>query len=149
VRVGVTSFLMKKAIAYIRVSSESQEDNTSLEAQKTAIAAYAIKNDLDIIETFKDVDSGANEHRQGLTGLREAIKSRVFDIVIVSKFDRFTRDIELGERVRKEIENQGGALVSASEAFNTKNYMDLAFVRMMQVFAALERDQIKNTSFGL
>ncbi len=136
--------MLKKAIAYIRVSSDSQEDNTSLEAQKASIAAYAAQNNFEIVATFKDVDSGANEHREGLTALRKAIKSLQFHAVIVSKIDRFTRDVELGERVRKEIENADGILISASEAFDTKNYMGLAFMQMAQVFAALERNQIKD-----
>ncbi len=136
--------MLKKAIAYIRVSSDSQEDNTSLEAQKASIAAYAAQYNFEIVATFKDVDSGANEYREGLTALRSAIKSIAFNAVIVSKIDRFTRDVELGERTRKEIESAKGVLISTSEAFDTTNHMGLAFMQMAQVFAALERNQIKD-----
>ncbi len=136
--------MSKKAIAYIRVSSESQEDNTSLESQKAAISAYAIHEQFDIVATYKDIDSGVNEHREGLTKLRSAIKSSKFDAVIVFKIDRFTRDLELGEHVRKEIEANGGVLISASEKFDTKDPAGLAFMQMTQVFAAFERNQIKN-----
>lgn len=139
----VTVTCMKKAIAYIRVSSDSQEDNTSLEAQKLAIAAYAVSHGFEIIQTCKDVDSGANEFRQGLSALRDLIKTVSFDAVIVSKIDRFTRDVELGERVRKEIEASKGQLVSVNEAFDTKSPIGLAFVQMAQVFSALERNTIR------
>lgn len=136
--------MLKKAIAYIRVSSDSQEDNTSLEAQKASIAAYAAQHNYEIICTFRDVASGAKENREGLNELRKAIKAIKFDAVIVSKIDRFTRDIELGEKVRKEIEAAKGELISTHEAFDTKNYMGLAFMQMAQVFAALERNQINH-----
>jgi DNA invertase Pin-like site-specific DNA recombinase len=55
----------KNAIAYYRVSSLSQKENTSLENQKNHLQDYALRNSIEIIAEFKDVASGGNINRDG------------------------------------------------------------------------------------
>lgn len=133
----------KKALAYVRVSSDSQEDNTSLANQKNMIMAYVIQYGFELIEApFSDVDSGDKEGREGLEALRKRVSEGGFDAVIVAKIDRFTRNLLLGETVRKEIEESGGRLVSVSEAIDTSTPMGTLFIQMMQAFAQFEKSQI-------
>lgn len=134
---------MKKALAYVRVSSEGQAENTSLENQKNMIMAYILNYGYELAEApFIDVDSGDKEDRQGLEGLRLRIKNKGFDAVIVAKIDRFTRDIVIGETVRKEIETNGGKLISVNESFDTSSPAGIMFLQLLQIFSQYEKTQI-------
>jgi len=132
----------KIALAYIRVSSEGQEENTSLESQRNSIRAYAMANGFNIEETYADIDSGANEARTGLMALRERIRHKHFHAVIVAKIDRFTRDLLLGETTRKEIEKYEGTLISVSEHIDTSTPSGLLFAQLLQAFAQFDKASI-------
>ena len=89
---------MKRAIGYVRVSSERQvKEGNGLEIQKNAIIDFCSKNDIQLLDIFCDEGiSGAEdiEKREGLADCFSAIrKSKVdVDYVIVQKLDRFARD---------------------------------------------------------
>nr|DAU26978.1 MAG TPA: integrase [Caudoviricetes sp.] len=59
---------MKKAIGYIRVSTEEQsaDDKYGIEVQKQAISDYAGKNDYGIVCWLTDTISGAKDNRPEL-----------------------------------------------------------------------------------
>lgn len=140
--------MSKKAVAYIRVSSESQEDNTSLENQRRMIIAYALNNGFEIADWYQDTDSGSNESREGLTSLRKRFAQKDCQAVIVFKVDRFSRSVLLGSTVRKEIEDNGGILISVSEAFDVSTPMGRMMLNILQTFAEFEKDTI-NTRFKM
>lgn len=50
---------MKTAVGYARVSSRSQEDNSSLESQIQAIRAFAAENNIEIKSEVREVFSGS------------------------------------------------------------------------------------------
>lgn len=56
---------MKKAIGYIRVSTEEQsaDDKYGIEVQKQAISDYANRNDFEIVCWLTDTISGAKDNR--------------------------------------------------------------------------------------
>lgn len=135
--------IKKKALAYVRVSSEGQIENTSLDNQKNMIMAYILNYGYDLVESpFIDVDSGDKEDRQGLEALRQRVKQQGFDAVVVARIDRFTREIVLGETVRKEIESNGGKLISVNEQIDTSTPMGVMFVQLLQIFSQYEKTQI-------
>lgn len=137
---------MKRALAYIRVSSDTQEDNTSLENQRRSIIIYAKNFGFDVCDWFQDVESGSDENREGLSKLRQRVKKGDCSAVIVYKVDRFTRSVILGSNVRKEIEESGCTLVSVSEAFDATTSIGRMMLNILQTFAEFERDTI-NTRF--
>lgn len=59
---------MKKAIGYIRVSTEEQsaDDKYGIEVQRQAILAYAADNDYEIVHWLTDTISGAKDNRPEL-----------------------------------------------------------------------------------
>ncbi len=135
--------MQKRALAYARVSTQGQVANTSLASQQAAITAFCVQNGYELIDApYIDVDSGSKEDRQGLERLRARIKLKNFDFIIVSKIDRFTRDVLLGETVRKEIEENGGKLLSVNESIDTQNPMGIMFVQLLQIFSQYEKSQI-------
>lgn len=91
---------------YIRVSTKLQEDRYSLSGQLTELTRYAIAQGWEIIETFKDVESGAKFDKAGLEALLDCVEDGKVDIVLVIEQDRLSRldavDWELLKDVLRE-----------------------------------------------
>lgn len=77
-----------KAVIYTRVSSESQEDNTSLADQEARAKAYIISQGWKFSGPFSDVASGKDLNREGLSDLLLQLKK--IDYVVVLKLDRLS-----------------------------------------------------------
>ena len=79
--------------AYIRISSEDQVGNYSIDAQKRAIQAWvAARNDI-LIKTYTDeAYSGRSADRPAFKEMRRDAKRKIFDAIVVHKFDRFARN---------------------------------------------------------
>lgn len=113
---------MKKAAAYIRVSTEEQTEY-SPESQLRAIKRYAENNDFKISENYIFIDNGKSGRT---TDKRDAFKNMIavaktkpkpFDAVLVWKYSRFARNREdsviLKSMLRKDF---GIEVISVSEA---------------------------------
>ena len=86
----------KRAIAYIRISSQRQINGESPETQEKAIEAFAHNSSIDIIETFYDeAKSGKNTDRPSIKELIQYAEKHKDDIdhVIVYKMNRASRDM--------------------------------------------------------
>lgn len=86
---------MKKAIAYLRVSTKEQGDSRlGLEAQRHTIQTYAALNGYELVEIVEEVASG----KYDLT-LRPVLRKALADgkrmkcSVLVSKLDRLSREV--------------------------------------------------------
>jgi site-specific DNA recombinase len=86
----------KRALAYVRISSQRQINGESPETQRTYIKEYADRNNIDIADTFYDeAKSGKNTDRSELQSMiRYAQKHKdQLDYVIVYKMNRASRDM--------------------------------------------------------
>lgn len=84
---------MKSAIAYIRVSTAQQgRSGLGLEAQANTILKFAEANGYEIVDTFSETESGADDKR---TQLKAAIKKGTQEKlpIVVAKLDRLSRDV--------------------------------------------------------
>lgn len=83
---------------YIRVSTEEQHLNgLSLPAQKTALLEYAEKNGYQVAGVYADEGISARKsmkHRKGLLRLLEDVKAGKIDMILVTKLDRWFRNIK-------------------------------------------------------
>lgn len=83
---------------YIRVSTEEQHLNgLSLPAQKKALTEFAEKNNYNIIGCYADEGISARKpmkYRKGLLQLLEDVKRDKIDMVLVTKLDRWFRNIK-------------------------------------------------------
>src|SRR3990167_8736655 len=84
-----------KVAAYIRVSSEEQaKEGLSLEAQKNKISQYCKFKDWVLHEVYVDGGySGSNMNRPAMKKLIVDADNKHFDVVVVYKFDRFSRKL--------------------------------------------------------
>ena len=65
---------MEKAVSYIRVSSKGQEDKFSLSSQKELIKDFAVKNNLEIVKEFTEIETAKKAGRKIFNEMFEYIR---------------------------------------------------------------------------
>jgi len=103
--------------AYVRVSSEEQIGNYSIDAQKRAIEAWVVTQGGIVGKVYSDEGfSGRTSDRPAFKEMRRDARKRKFDAVIVHKFDRFARNRTESLAVKSLLRHDYGIKVfSASE----------------------------------
>lgn len=82
-----------QAIGYIRVSTISQENNTSLDGQEAAIRAFCEKTGLKVSKVYSDIQSGTDPERPGLKKALRAVKKFSASLVVL-RVDRLSRSVK-------------------------------------------------------
>src|SRR3954470_12562598 len=84
---------MREAIGYIRVSTARQgRSGIGLEAQRAAISRFADAEAFNLVETFTETESGADDDRPQLNAaIARARKAKA--PIICAKLDRLSRDV--------------------------------------------------------
>ena len=111
---------MKTAAAYLRVSTEKQ-DEYSLDSQLKLIRDYAAKNDYIVPEEFVFMDDGISGRsakkrpafNQMIGWAKE--KDRPFEAILVWKFSRFARNQEESIVYKSMLTRSGVDVISVSE----------------------------------
>lgn len=138
---------MKKAIGYIRVSSEKQvKEGGGLEIQKKAIIDFCKKNQIELLEIFSDKGiSGAEdiEKREGLACCFRRLRKNKDEIqyVIVQKLDRFARDTILLGYLEFELKKCHCELLAVDQNFNNDPSGKL-MKDIISAFASFEKNMI-------
>lgn len=133
-----------RAGCYIRVSTENQLENYSIEEQTQRLLAYCTARDIAIHSFYIDPgSSGGNLNRPALNRLLYDIYEKNINRVIVYKLDRLSRsqkDTLL--LIEDEFFKNGVDFISVCENFDTSTPMGRAMIGILSVFAQLEKDQI-------
>ena len=83
---------MKTGVIYCRYSSDSQTEQ-SIEGQLRVCNEYAKSNDIVILDTYIDrAMTGTNDNRPDFQRMIKDSAKKSFDVVLVYKFDRFSRN---------------------------------------------------------
>jgi len=109
---------MKRAIIYLRISSDKQIDNTSLETQEKISRAYCETEGYEIVDVIsKEAVSAKETNIRRVAELLEFAKAREgkFDILVVFKLDRFARNQEQHHWLRGQFMRLSIILRSATE----------------------------------
>ncbi|HHH5825497.1 TPA: recombinase family protein [Listeria monocytogenes] len=133
-----------KAAIYIRVSTQEQVENYSIQAQTEKLTALCRSKDWDVYDTFVDGGySGSNMNRPALNEMLS--KLHEIDAVVVYRLDRLSRSqrdtITLIEEyfLKNNVE-----FVSLSETLDTSSPFGRAMIGILSVFAQLERETIRD-----
>ncbi|MEP7287816.1 MAG: recombinase family protein [Chloroflexota bacterium] len=79
--------------AYMRISSEEQVGNYSIDAQRRAITTWVQAQDGQLVKLYIDeAQSGRTAHRPAFLQMRQDAHNSKFDALVVHKFDRFARN---------------------------------------------------------
>jgi site-specific DNA recombinase len=99
---------LKRAAAYLRVSSEEQTDGWSLEGQEKQIREYAERNGYEIVQVYQDEVSGSKDKRPGFERMIQDAKAELFSAIIVLHTSRLFRSVHLARRYKDELRNKLG-----------------------------------------
>jgi site-specific DNA recombinase len=106
-----------KAALYIRVSTDEQaEEGFSIPAQIKQLTEYCNKNNIDIYKVYADEGvSGQKENRPQFQLMLKDAEKKLFSIILVHKFDRFARKVELSQRIKRQLKTSGVNVISITE----------------------------------
>ncbi|TRZ48790.1 recombinase family protein [bacterium] len=139
---------MKLAL-YIRVSTEDQaKEGYSLEVQREYLESFAKREGLEIFKVYQDDGiSGYSTERPALKELLKAAKEKKFDLVLVYKIDRFSRNLKDLLNLGDELSTYGVGFKSATEPFDTTNSAGKLMFQQLGSFAEFERNRIAERVF--
>lgn len=107
---------MKKGVIYARYSCDKQTEN-STKAQIRECTEWAKKNDIQVIDIYKDeAISGRTDKRPAFQKMIADAKLHLFEAVIVWKGDRFSRSRADAAKYKTMLKHLGIAVLSATEA---------------------------------
>lgn len=131
-----------RAALYLRVSTEYQVDKDSLPMQKKDLIAYAdLLLGIQDYEIFEDAGySGKNTDRPAFQEMMSRIRNREFTHVLVWKIDRISRNLLDFAKMYEEFQEYRVTFVSKNEQFDTSSAMGEAMLKIILVFAELERN---------
>ena len=141
-----------KAGLYARVSTDSQLEGYSIDAQKEFLISYAKSKDYTEFEFYIDGGySGKDLNRPAIQRLIEDCKNHKIDAVFVFKLDRISRSQRDTLYLIEEVFNKYDvSFISMRENFDTSSPFGKAMIGVLSVFAQLERETIlERTRIGL
>lgn len=130
---------MKSTYAYIRVSTQKQGlQGSSLQEQRAAIDAYALRNELQIVEWFEEAETAAKRGRPAFTRMMRALSKGRATAVVMHKIDRGARNFwdwaAIGDLAEKgvavhfaheslDLNSRGGRLAADIQAVVAADYI--------------------------
>lgn len=133
---------MKIKIAiYVRVSTHHQIDKDSLPLQRSDLINYCkFILGADDFEIFEDAGySGKNTDRPKYQEMMNRIRDGEFSHLLVWKIDRISRNLLDFCDMYEELKKYNCVFVSKNEQFDTSSAMGEAMLKIILVFAELER----------
>lgn len=131
-----------KVAIYIRVSTIHQVDKDSIPMQERDLAAYCnLILGTDDYEFFEDAGySGKNTDRPAFQDMMRRIRGGEFTHVLVWKIDRISRNLLDFAEMYEELQALRVTFVSKNEQFDTSTAIGGAMLKIVLVFAELERN---------
>lgn len=109
-----------KAVAYCRFSSHNQREE-SIDAQLRAITRYVENSEgkYHVMDQYIDMAlTGTNTERPNFQRMLDDAKKGLFDVVIVHKMDRFSRNVRDTLNIESELAQYGVKIISVIEQFS-------------------------------
>jgi DNA invertase Pin-like site-specific DNA recombinase len=129
----------KRVALYMRVSTIEQKPDLQI----NDLRAYAERAGLEIVDEYLDVAvSGKKQGRPQLDVLMSAARDRVFDQVLVWKFDRFARSTKHLLSALEEFDHLGIGFVSFRDQIDTSSPMGRVMFTLVGAMAELESSLI-------
>lgn len=132
---------LRKVALYVRVSTTYQVEKDSLPMQREDLINYAkyVLN-IDKYEVFEDAGySAKSTERPAYQQMMSRLRDREFSHLLVWKIDRISRNLIDFSEMYNELKKLGVTFVSKNEQFQTDTPMGEAMLKIILVFAELER----------
>ena len=130
-----------KAALYIRVSTVYQIDKDSLKVQERELIHYTqLVLNMDDYEIFRDAGySAKNTDRPNYQKMMQKLRTGEFSHLVVWKIDRISRNLLDFAEMYAELKDLSVTFVSKNEQFDTSSAIGEAMLKIILVFAELER----------
>ena len=131
----------QRAAIYLRVSTAYQVDHDSLPMQRKDLVGYC-EYALNISDytIFEDAGySGKNTDRPAFQKMMMQIRNGMYSHLLVWKIDRISRNLLDFAQMYEELKMLGVTFISRNEQFDTSTAMGEAMLKMVLIFAELER----------
>ena len=136
----------KIAGIYIRVSTEDQaREGFSLPEQEKRLRAMCEYKGYEIYKIYKDagISAKTGNHRPAFEELKEDIKNKKCNTIVVLKLDRLTRSVYDWENIMKFLEENNAYLDCANDDINTTNANGRMVARLL---TTVSQNEIERTS---
>ncbi len=131
--------MTKKIVAYSRVSSREQaEDTHALEQQNARLRAAGAS------EIFVEVQSGRKDNRPKLKELMDLVQNRLVDQVIVTRVDRIARSLPKLRQVIDVFSKSGVNLVFLDQSMDLSSPQGKLMANMLGSLAEWEIDMLSD-----
>lgn len=142
---GISDQKTPKVAIYVRVSTEEQaKEGLSIGAQKDRCQAFCRARGWDVYKIYVDAGySAGTVKRPAFQELLKDVESRLFNILLVYKIDRFSRRLKDLIDIFEELKENNVNFTSVTEQIDTTTAMGEAFFQIIGVFAQLERGMVR------
>ncbi len=136
--------MANKVAIYVRVSTQYQVDRESLPVQRRELSAYSeYVLGINDYEIFEDAGySAKNTDRPSFQQMMSRVRQHEFSHMLVWKIDRISRNLLDFAEMYAELKKLGVTFVSKHEQFDTSTAIGEAMLKIILVFAELERKMI-------
>lgn len=135
---------MLPAAALLRVSTPAQaQEGTSLDTQAEQVRAYALANDLELVEVIADDFTGRTRDRPGLQRLRELVAARAIAAVVLVKIDRIARKAHLGIALEQWLMAEGVRVIYTDQPLDLSTPAGRFMGTVFHGAAEFESDSIR------
>lgn len=131
----------QRAAIYLRVSTSYQADRDSLPMQRKDLVGYCeYALNINDYTVFEDAGySGKNTDRPAFQKMMMQIRNGMYSHLLVWKIDRISRNLLDFAQMYEELKTLGVTFISRNEQFDTSTAMGEAMLKMVLIFAELER----------
>jgi site-specific DNA recombinase len=143
-----------RAYAYVRISTNKQLDNTSIEQQIEAIEKYCKENNIILVKTYVE-EPASGESFSNRPEFKEMFynvfqEENNIDSVIVFKQDRISRNSLDSQYIFNRLKKANKNLISIADNIDTNDPNSKLIYQILGIIAEVEKDLIAfRTSLGM
>lgn len=132
----------KKVCAYVRVSTDSLQQEDSLENQTTYFKGFITANpEWEFVGTYSDQGiSGYKENRPGFQKMIEDARAGNIDLIVVKSISRFARNTETVLKFTRELKSIGVGIFFELQNINTLSGAGELMLTILAAFAQAESE---------
>lgn len=109
-----------RCAVYVRVSTDKEEQKSSLENQQQLFLNYIAQREGWILtEIYVDVQTGTTDKRENFLRMIDDVEARKFDCILAKELSRLARNGELAYKLRRILDSNKVHLITLDGAINT------------------------------
>ena len=140
----------QKAALYVRVSTRYQVDKDSLPFQRKKLKEYCNLLGIEDFVIFEDDGySAKNTDRPRFQEMMNRVRNGEFSHLIVWKVDRVSRNLLDFAAMYEELKDHKVTFISMNEQFDTSTAIGEAMLKIILIFAELERNMTSERVTGI